>query len=121
MNGIPWGGKGGAFSPAVAASGASGLLAPEAYGTTEAPNGAWRNNLLSISSGPRGYESHVRYIDANPVKKGLAERPEEYQFCSAHGKYGLDPWPLPSGAKAPRGAGRDGGAEAPPFPCTTWK
>jgi len=47
------------------------------------------------------YESHVRYIDANPVSKGLAERPEEYQFCSAYGKYRLDPWPVASGAKAP--------------------
>ena len=50
------------------------------------------------------YESHVRYIDANPVSKGLAERPEEYQFCSAYGKYRLDPWPVASGAKAPSGA-----------------
>ena len=49
------------------------------------------------------YESHVRYIDANPVSKGLAERPEEYQFCSAYGKYRLDPWPVASGAKAPSG------------------
>jgi REP element-mobilizing transposase RayT len=47
------------------------------------------------------YESHVRYIDANPLAKGLAERPEEYPFCSAHGKYRLDPWPVASGAEAP--------------------
>ena len=50
------------------------------------------------------YESHVGYIDANPVKKGLAKRPEEYQFCSAYGKYRLDPWPAASGAQAPSGA-----------------
>jgi len=49
------------------------------------------------------YESHVRYIDANPIRKRLAERPDEYPFCSAHGKYQLDPWPLASGAKAPAG------------------
>ena len=47
------------------------------------------------------YESHVGYIDANAVKKGLAERPETYQFCSARGKYRLDPWPMASGAKSP--------------------
>src|SRR5215472_17010062 len=47
------------------------------------------------------YESHVRYIDANPVKKGLAEQPEGYPFCSACGKYPLDPWPMASGAKSP--------------------
>ena len=45
------------------------------------------------------YQSHVRYIDANPIKKGLAERSEAYPFCSAHGKYWLDPWPVASGAK----------------------
>jgi len=49
------------------------------------------------------YESHVLYIDANPIKKGLAKRPEEYQFCSAYGTYRLDPWPVASGAKAPNG------------------
>ena len=37
------------------------------------------------------YESHVGYIDANPLKKSLAERPEEHQFSSAHGRYRLDP------------------------------
>ena len=52
------------------------------------------------------YESHVRYVDGNPVKRGLAERPEAYQFCSAHGKYGLDPWAVASGAKSLRGVGR---------------
>jgi hypothetical protein len=47
------------------------------------------------------FESHVRYIDSNPVKAGLASRPEEYLHCSARGKYSLDPWPVASGAKAP--------------------
>jgi putative transposase len=50
------------------------------------------------------FESHVRYIDNNPVKARLAERPEDYSFCSAPAKYRLDPWPgerrLASGAKA---------------------
>jgi len=28
--------------------------------------------------------SHRSYIDDNPVKAGLARRPEEYPYCSAH-------------------------------------
>jgi putative transposase len=52
------------------------------------------------------YKSHVGYIDANPLKKSLAERPEEYPFSSAHGRYRLDPWPVASGAKAPSGEER---------------
>ena len=47
------------------------------------------------------YDSHVLYIDLNPVKRGLASRPEEYTFCSASDKYRLDGWPVASGAKAP--------------------
>jgi putative transposase len=53
------------------------------------------------------YESHVRYIDSNPVKAGLAGKPEEYLYCSAHGKYMLDVWPVASGAKAPLGCDVD--------------
>lgn len=48
------------------------------------------------------YDAHVRYIDRNSVKAGLASEPEDYPFCSAHGRYELDPWPVTSGAKAPR-------------------
>ena len=47
------------------------------------------------------YEAHVRYIDANPVKAGLAREPGEYPFCSARGKFAIDAWPVASGAKAP--------------------
>ena len=47
------------------------------------------------------YDNHVRYIDENPVKPGLAARPELYPFCSASGKHRMDPWPVASGAKAP--------------------
>ena len=47
------------------------------------------------------YESHVRYVDSNPVKAGLASNPGEYLHCSARGKYVLDAWPVVSGAKAP--------------------
>ena len=47
------------------------------------------------------YEAHVRYIDANPVKAGLAREPEEYPFCSARGKFVIDAWRVASGAKAP--------------------
>jgi putative transposase len=47
------------------------------------------------------YESHVRYIDSNPIKARLASEPGEYLHCSARGKYSLDAWPVVSGAKAP--------------------
>lgn len=47
------------------------------------------------------YDTHSRYVDMNPVKAGLAARPEEYSFCSARGRYRLDLWPTASGAKAP--------------------
>jgi putative transposase len=64
----------------------------------------WQPGFTQHLIGSRAdYESHVRYIDANPIRKGLVERPEEYPFCSAHGKYQLDPWPPASGAKAPVG------------------
>ncbi len=45
------------------------------------------------------YQTHVRYTDMNPVKKGLAAEPAEYLFCSAHGNYKLDPW-MPGGLEA---------------------
>ena len=47
------------------------------------------------------YDRHVRYIETNPLKARLASRPEDYPFCSAKGKYKLDPWSVTSGAKAP--------------------
>jgi putative transposase len=46
------------------------------------------------------FESHASYIDENPVKARLAEKPEDYLHGSATGKFALDPWPLASGAKA---------------------
>ena len=47
------------------------------------------------------YETHVRYIQSNPVKAGLVREPRDYPYCSMNGKYRLDPWPVASGAKAP--------------------
>ena len=47
------------------------------------------------------YETHVRYIDSNPVKAGLVNEPIEHPHCSLNGKYRLDVWPIASGAKAP--------------------
>ncbi|PYV17500.1 MAG: transposase [Acidobacteria bacterium] len=46
-------------------------------------------------------ESHVRYIDANPVKACVASRVGEYPYCSASAKFELHAWPVASGAKAP--------------------
>lgn len=39
------------------------------------------------------YRAKVGYIHMNPVRKGLVERPEEWMFGSACGKYALDPAP----------------------------
>jgi len=36
------------------------------------------------------YETHVRYIDSNPVKAGLVSEPGAYPYCSLNGKYRLD-------------------------------
>jgi len=47
------------------------------------------------------YDSHMRYIDMNPVKRRLVTQPEEYAPCSAHGRYRMDLWPVASGAEAP--------------------
>jgi putative transposase len=39
------------------------------------------------------YHTKVRYIQMNPVQAGLVERPGDWPFGSACGKYGLDPVP----------------------------
>ena len=39
------------------------------------------------------YKSKVRYIHMNPVQARLVERPEDWAFGSACGKYALDPIP----------------------------
>jgi len=39
------------------------------------------------------YRTKVRYIQVNPVQAGLVERPGDWLFGSARGKYGLDPVP----------------------------
>ncbi len=48
----------------------------------------------------RDFDSHVKYIDENPVIAHLAERPVDYPWGSAAGKFVLDIWPVASGAKA---------------------
>ena len=39
------------------------------------------------------YEGFVDYIHRNPVEAGLAARPEDYPYCSAHAGFQLDPPP----------------------------
>ena len=51
------------------------------------------------------FETHVRYIDSNPVTAGLVTEPIEYPHCALNGKYCLDDWPIASGAKAPSSEG----------------
>jgi putative transposase len=45
------------------------------------------------------FARHREYIRMNPVRAGLAQRPEEHLFSSASGRYALDP--------APQGLGPD--------------
>ncbi len=47
------------------------------------------------------FDSHVRYIEMNPVEAELTTQPDAYLFCSASEKHRLDEWPVASGAKAP--------------------
>ena len=68
------------------------------------------------------YYSHVAYIDMNPVKAGLVQKPEEYSFCSSHGRYKLDPCPVASGAKAhEEGTSCTAGLKPRPSEATTGK
>jgi len=39
------------------------------------------------------YESHRDYIHQNPVRRGLANSPEQHPYCSANPKFRLDPAP----------------------------
>lgn len=64
------------------------------------------------------YEARSTYIRINPVVTRLVEQPGEWAYGSASGKFLLDPIPerlkaLASGAKAPKKAGLNVGAEAP--------
>lgn len=38
----------------------------------------------------RDYQTHVRYIGQNPIKRGLVARAEDYPWSSACGKFQLD-------------------------------
>ena len=59
------------------------------------------------------FEVHRRYIAKNPVEAELAERGEEYAYCSANGRFELDAFPR--GLKPGSVGAASGGAEAPPF------
>jgi putative transposase len=44
----------------------------------------------------RDYEDYLRskeYLVMNPVRKGLSITPQDYPYCSASGRYSLDPLP----------------------------
>jgi len=58
------------------------------------------------------FELHMRYIEQNPVKKGLATVPSEYRWSSASGAYRMDE--APQGLKPVRIGAADGTAEAVP-------
>jgi putative transposase len=63
----------------------------------------------------KDFEARQRYIQMNPVKAGLAERPEQWAYGSSNGTIALDIMParLSSGAKAPFLIGDNVGAKAP--------
>jgi putative transposase len=53
----------------------------------------------------RDWQTKVEYIHTNPVRAKLVQRPEDWPYSSANGKFSLDPIPdkflqLSSGAKA---------------------
>ena len=39
------------------------------------------------------YENHLRYIESNPVRAGLASSAKEYPWCSACGRFPVDESP----------------------------
>ena len=63
------------------------------------------------------FRAKREYIRKNPVEAGLVERPEEWAFGSANGRFELDSMPeglRTSGAKAPQqGTAGIVGAKAP--------
>jgi len=45
----------------------------------------WQRGYSEVRVEDRAsFLAHREYIDQNPVKRGLARTPEEYQYCSAH-------------------------------------
>ena len=58
------------------------------------------------------YESHVRYIEQNPVRKRLVEKASDYRWSSASGGYNMDP--IPQGLKPAEKAAAVGTAKAVP-------
>jgi putative transposase len=58
------------------------------------------------------YESHVRYIEQNPIRKRLVTSPSDYRWSSATGHYRMDP--IPQGLKPAERAAAVGTAKAVP-------
>ena len=58
------------------------------------------------------YAVHLRYIDDNPVKRGLVERAMAYAWSSASGRFLMDG--VPQRLKPPLGSNLGGTAEAVP-------
>ena len=61
----------------------------------------------------RDYEAHKRYIDQNPVKRGLVIEAAAYPYSSGCGAFELDP--LPQRLKPGSGGGLTGTAKAVPL------
>ena len=52
----------------------------------------------------RDFQSHRNYIHRNPVKRGLADDPGKYRYCSAFPGFKLDPWPAAAKAEFSKSA-----------------
>jgi putative transposase len=59
------------------------------------------------------YGVHVAYVRGNPVHKHLCERPEDFPYSSARGRFELDQ--APQGLKPESSVDSDGAAEAAPL------
>jgi putative transposase len=61
---------------------------------------------------PDDFSNHLRYIDQNPLRKGLVGDPREYRWSSATGLYTMDP--IPQGLKPVEKVAMLGTAKAVP-------
>jgi putative transposase len=59
------------------------------------------------------YRMHAIYIQQNPVRKGLCERPEQYPYSSASGRFELDG--VPQGLKPASSSESCGAPKGAPF------
>jgi putative transposase len=73
----------------------------------------WQRGFSDHRIRDRGdYESHVRYIERNPIRKRLVTSAKDYRWSSASGNYNMDS--IPQGLKPAEKAAAVGTAKAVP-------